>query len=86
MGVGLVGTVALDLLLIPSFEATGAAVASAVAYLAASLALVLFFRRAEHDIGEAHDGERERGVLRTYFWPGSLRARDERGPVAERPS
>jgi O-antigen/teichoic acid export membrane protein len=85
MAVGLVGTVALDLLLIPPFEATGAAVASAVAYLAASLALVWFFRRAEHDLGESHDGERERGVLRTYLRPGSFRAGDERRPVAERP-
>ena len=85
MAVGLVGTVALDLLLIPPFEATGAAVASAVAYLAASLALVWFFRRAEHDLGEAHGGH-GRGALRTYLRPGSLRARDDGGPVAERPS
>jgi O-antigen/teichoic acid export membrane protein len=84
MAVGLVGTLALDLLLIPSFEATGAAVASAVAYLAASLALVWFFRRAEHDLGEAHGGEGERGVLRTYFRPRSFPARDERRPAAER--
>jgi O-antigen/teichoic acid export membrane protein len=85
MAVGLVGTVALDLLLIPPFEATGAAVASAVAYLAASLALVWFFRRAEHDLGETYDGDRKRGILRTYFRPGPFRARDERRPVADRP-
>jgi O-antigen/teichoic acid export membrane protein len=50
MGAGLVVTVALDLLLIPGLGASGAAVASAVAYLAAALALVVFFssvRRAE---------------------------------------
>jgi O-antigen/teichoic acid export membrane protein len=86
MAVGLVGTVALDLLLIPSFEATGAAVASAVAYLAASVALVWFFRRAEHDLGEAPGGGTASGLLRTSFRSRSLGARDERGPVAERSS
>jgi O-antigen/teichoic acid export membrane protein len=45
MGAGLVLTVALDLLLIPPFGVTGAAVASAVAYLAGSLALLWFFGR-----------------------------------------
>lgn len=85
MGVGLVGTLALDLLLIPPFEATGAAVASAVAYLAASLALVWFFRSANHDLGEGHGREDGKGFLRPSFRPGLLRARDER-PVAERPS
>jgi O-antigen/teichoic acid export membrane protein len=43
MGAGLVATVVLDLLLIPRFHATGAAVASAVAYLTATFSLVLFF-------------------------------------------
>jgi O-antigen/teichoic acid export membrane protein len=45
MAVGFVGTLALDLLLIPPFEATGAAAASAVAYLASGLALVFFYWR-----------------------------------------
>lgn len=43
MASGLVATVVLDLLLIPPFEAVGAAVASAVAYLTTALALVAFF-------------------------------------------
>ena len=86
MAVGLVGTVALDLLLIPSFEATGAAFASAVAYLAASLALVWFFRRAANDVGGTHDSGTGNWFQRAYLRPGSLRARDERGPVTERPS
>jgi O-antigen/teichoic acid export membrane protein len=43
MGAGLVATVVLDLLLIPRFHATGAAVASAVAYLTATFSLVFFF-------------------------------------------
>jgi O-antigen/teichoic acid export membrane protein len=45
MAVGLVGTVILDLLLIPPFEEVGAATASAVAYLGSALALVWFFWR-----------------------------------------
>lgn len=45
MAAGLVVTVVLDLLLIPPFEATGAAVASAAAYLTTTLALVWFFWR-----------------------------------------
>jgi O-antigen/teichoic acid export membrane protein len=45
MGAGLLVTVVLDLLLIPPFGATGAAIASAVAYLTTTLALVLFFWR-----------------------------------------
>jgi O-antigen/teichoic acid export membrane protein len=44
MGAGLLVTVILDLLLIPSFGSTGAAVASASAYLVSSLALVVCFR------------------------------------------
>jgi O-antigen/teichoic acid export membrane protein len=43
MGAGLVATVVLDLLLIPRYGATGAAVASAVAYLTATVTLVWFF-------------------------------------------
>jgi O-antigen/teichoic acid export membrane protein len=43
MGVGLAITVVLDLLLIPRFEATGAAIASAVAYTTTGLALMWFF-------------------------------------------
>jgi len=45
VAVGLVGTVVLDLLLIPPFEEVGAATASAVAYLGSALALVWFFWR-----------------------------------------
>jgi O-antigen/teichoic acid export membrane protein len=43
MGAGLAATVLLDVLLIPSFGATGAAIASAVAYTTSALALVGFF-------------------------------------------
>jgi O-antigen/teichoic acid export membrane protein len=43
MAAGLAVTVALDLLLIPRFEATGAAIASAVAYTMTGLALLGFF-------------------------------------------
>jgi Na+-driven multidrug efflux pump len=43
MAAGLAATVLLDLLLIPRFGATGAAIASAVAYLTSALALLYFF-------------------------------------------
>jgi O-antigen/teichoic acid export membrane protein len=43
MGIGLVFTVILDALLIPSMGATGAAIASAVAYTATTVALLVFF-------------------------------------------
>jgi O-antigen/teichoic acid export membrane protein len=43
MGIGLIATVALDLVLIPPFGATGAAIASAVSYLSTALALIAFF-------------------------------------------
>jgi len=42
MGAGLVATVALDLLLIPRFHATGAAVASAVSYSLSTFVLIWF--------------------------------------------
>ncbi|MGZ4503669.1 MAG: lipopolysaccharide biosynthesis protein [Nocardioidaceae bacterium] len=45
-GIGLVFTVALDLLLIPRYAATGAAWASAVAYLLTDLTLVVMLLRA----------------------------------------
>jgi O-antigen/teichoic acid export membrane protein len=45
MGAGLFVTVVLDLLLIPPLEATGAAIASAAAYMTTSLALVWLFWR-----------------------------------------
>ena len=51
MGAGLVVTVVLDLTLIPPFGATGAAVASAAAYLATAIALLAFFvsiARSDH--------------------------------------
>jgi Na+-driven multidrug efflux pump len=43
MGLGLIATVGLDLILIPPFGATGAAIASAVSYLSTALALIAFF-------------------------------------------
>ena len=46
MTAGLVVTVSVDLLLIPRYEAIGAAVASALAYLTTTLALLLFWRLA----------------------------------------
>jgi O-antigen/teichoic acid export membrane protein len=52
MGAGLAVTVVLDLVLIPPFGATGAAVASAVAYVTTQLTLVWFFysfRRAKSE-------------------------------------
>jgi O-antigen/teichoic acid export membrane protein len=45
MGAGVVLTIALDLLLVPRWGATGAAIASTVAYLATTGALLLVFRR-----------------------------------------
>jgi O-antigen/teichoic acid export membrane protein len=45
MGVGLAVTVVLDITLIPPFGATGAAIASACAYVATTLILVCFFVR-----------------------------------------
>jgi O-antigen/teichoic acid export membrane protein len=60
MAAGLLATVALDLLLIPAFEATGAAVASAVAYALSTLFLVAFFWRTAHPRGMR--GWRERPV------------------------
>lgn len=47
MAAGLAVTVVLDLILIPPFEAIGAAVASAAAYLTTTLALIWFFWRME---------------------------------------
>lgn len=47
MAVGLVGTVVLNILLIPRYGATGAAVASAVAYMASTVALTWFFWRVD---------------------------------------
>ena len=47
MGAGLALTVALDVLLIPRFEATGAAIASAVAYTTTGVALLWFFSWVE---------------------------------------
>jgi O-antigen/teichoic acid export membrane protein len=47
MAVGLAVTVVLDVLLIPSHAATGAAIASAVAYTVTGLALIWFFWRLQ---------------------------------------
>jgi O-antigen/teichoic acid export membrane protein len=45
MGGGLAVTVALDLLLVPSYGATGAAVASSASYITVTIVLMLFFFR-----------------------------------------
>src|SRR5581483_9841374 len=52
VGVGLALTVVLDLALIPPFGATGAACASAVAYLGSTVALVWLFRRVAEPTGK----------------------------------
>jgi O-antigen/teichoic acid export membrane protein len=49
MAAGLAITVVLDLLLIPRYEATGAAIASAVAYTVTTGALIWFFWRLQRD-------------------------------------
>jgi O-antigen/teichoic acid export membrane protein len=51
MAAGLVATVALDVLLIPPFEAVGAAVASAVAYTLGTMFLLAFFWRTARPQG-----------------------------------
>jgi O-antigen/teichoic acid export membrane protein len=51
MAVGLVLTVVLDVLLIPRFGAMGAAIASAVAYVASTCALVAFYWKVNHSSG-----------------------------------
>jgi O-antigen/teichoic acid export membrane protein len=51
MAVGLVTTIVLDVALIPPFHATGAAYASAAAYIASTLALVWFFRQTSRPEG-----------------------------------
>lgn len=51
MAAGLVATVVLDVLLIPPFEATGAAVASAVAYTLGTTFLLAFFWRTARPEG-----------------------------------
>ena len=43
LGAGLIATLVLDIVLIPRFGATGAAVASAIAYTTSTLALIWFF-------------------------------------------
>jgi O-antigen/teichoic acid export membrane protein len=50
MAAGLAVTVALDLILIPAHGATGAAIASAAAYMTTSVALLWFF----HSVGRSH--------------------------------
>lgn len=50
MAVGLVATVVLDILLIPHFGATGAAIASATAYLVTTAVLLMVAARAAHVI------------------------------------
>lgn len=49
MGVALVITVALDVALIPRYGATGAAIASAAAYLTSTFALMWFYVRVERE-------------------------------------
>jgi O-antigen/teichoic acid export membrane protein len=53
MGIGLAFTVALDVLLIPRMGATGAAIASAIAYTASTIALLVFFSYASRERPEA---------------------------------
>ena len=55
---GLVATVVLDVLLIPSFGATGAAVASAVAYTLSTLFLLALFWRTARPAGSSRWRER----------------------------
>jgi O-antigen/teichoic acid export membrane protein len=72
MGAGLAVTVLLDLLLIPPFGATGAAVASAAAYISSTIALVWYFwsvgrvssreRRDEQEVAGATAAERPAGA------------------------
>jgi len=50
MGAGLVVTVVLDLLLIPELGASGAAIASAVAYVTSTLALLGFFWKVDRSV------------------------------------
>jgi len=57
MAVGLGATVLLDLLLIPRYGALGAAIASAVAYTAATLTLVSFFWWVGRPASAAGKGE-----------------------------
>jgi O-antigen/teichoic acid export membrane protein len=52
MAIGLGATVTLDVLLIPSFEATGAAIASAVAYATSTIALIWFYRQVTRSTRE----------------------------------
>jgi O-antigen/teichoic acid export membrane protein len=57
IGIGLAVTVILDLTLIPSFQAKGAAVASAAAYITSTLALLWLFRRTSRREPEEHPGD-----------------------------
>jgi O-antigen/teichoic acid export membrane protein len=50
MGAGLVVTVVLDLLLIPPLGASGAAIASSVAYISSTLALLAFFWKVNRTV------------------------------------
>jgi O-antigen/teichoic acid export membrane protein len=59
LAAGVIATVVQDILLIPRFGATGAAVASAVAYLTSTVALILFFLRIGRPLpGRAWQDER----------------------------
>jgi Na+-driven multidrug efflux pump len=53
MGAGLAVTVVLDVLLIPRFSETGAAVASALAYTTTGLVLIGFFWSLERSLRPA---------------------------------
>lgn len=76
MGAGLCITVALDLLLIPRFDAVGAAVASAVAYLATAVVLLWFFVSVERSRDERRF---EEGVVAPVVPPGRFEADAGRG-------
>ena len=58
MGAGLVATVALDVLLIPRYEAVGAAAASAVAYATSTVVLVWLFALVSRDRRTGEDAHR----------------------------
>jgi O-antigen/teichoic acid export membrane protein len=64
MGAGLAVTIALDLALIPPFGVIGAAVASAVAYMCTTVALVAFFMRIERTAPRYATVDDLRGALR----------------------
>ena len=78
MGLGVVVTVALDVLLIPRYGALGAAVASSVAYLTNTAMLVLLASRLALPAGRAgrHDRPRARPAARLRRWRDAAEPRE----------